>query len=62
MSKGVRVQLEIFLKQGDLMLGQCVPCDQYESRTMGCLPTSFGEESDHLKYKGGALYVDYASS
>ena len=58
----VRVQPEMLLKQGDLTPGQCVSCDHYESRTLGCHPTTFGKDSDHLKYKGGALYVDHASS
>ena len=62
MLKEVRVQPEMLLKQGDLEPVKCVSCDHYESRTLGRLPTTFSKESDNLKYKVGALYIDHASS
>ena len=45
----------------DLIPGQAVSLDQYESRTLGRLVHTFGKESSDLKYSGGTIFVDHAS-
>ena len=46
------------LEPGD----RCSSIDQYESSVRGRLPSTQGKELDALKYCGGTLFIDHASS
>jgi hypothetical protein len=50
------------LKDGDLLPGQCVSLDQYESeKVRGRLPHTRGKEKKEEQYCGGTIMVDHAS-
>ena len=50
------------LKQNNLRPGSQVSTDQYVSSIKGRLPTGSGRGQEHLKYSGGTIYVDHATS
>lgn len=50
------------IRSGDLQPGQCVSVDQYVSSVPGRLPNTMGKEPSKLKYHGGTIFVDHASS
>jgi hypothetical protein len=50
------------IRSGDLRPRQCVSVDQYVSSVPGRLPNTMGKESSKLKYNGGTMFVDHASS
>ena len=52
---------EMAVRQGDLLPGDCVSLDQYESSYLGRLPHTKGKESDKDKFVGGTIGVDHAS-
>ena len=52
----------MILREGDLTPGSCVSMDQYISATPGRLPNTKGKEKKELKYNGGTIFVDHASS
>jgi hypothetical protein len=54
--------LEIRIREGDLQAGDCVSVDQYVSSVPGRLPNTMGKEPSKLKYHGGTIFVDHASS
>ena len=49
------------IKKGDLVPGQHVSVDQYESRILGRLAHMKGKEKSSTQLKGGTLFVDHAS-
>jgi hypothetical protein len=53
---------EMQIRSGDLRPGECVSMDQYVSSVPGRLPHTMGKEAPKLKYHGGTIFVDHASS
>jgi hypothetical protein len=53
---------EMRIRAGDLQPGDCVSVDQYVSSVPGRLPNTMGKEPSKLKYHGGTIFVDHASS
>jgi hypothetical protein len=49
------------LRAQNLVPGQVVSTDQYETRTPGRLANTFGKEKEKMRYNGGAIYVDHAT-
>lgn len=49
------------LRSGNLVAGDVVSMDQYESGILGRLPNTRGKEDDKEKYTGGTIFVDHAS-
>ena len=49
------------IKEGDLKPGDCVSCDQYESRAPGRLLHSKSKGRGMQQYHGGSIYIDHAS-
>jgi hypothetical protein len=41
-------------------VGDFVSTDQFINKTPGCLPTGYGQESQHHRYQGGTIYNDTA--
>jgi hypothetical protein len=54
--------LEMRIREGDLQAGDCVSVDQYVSSVPGRLPNTMGKEPSKLKYHGGTIFIDHASS
>ncbi len=52
---------EMAVKNGDLLPGDCVSLDQYESSYLGRLPHTKGKERKKDKFVGGTIGVDHAS-
>ena len=52
---------EMSLKRDQLVPGQVISVDQYESKVKGRLLTSRGKERPHEMYCGGTIFVDHAS-
>ncbi len=52
---------EMGLRRDDLLPGDCVSLDQYESRHLGRLPHTFGKEKPKDKFVGGTIGVDHAT-
>jgi hypothetical protein len=50
------------IKAGDPQSGDCVSVDQYVTSVPGRLSNTIGKESSALKYHGGTIFVDQASS
>jgi hypothetical protein len=53
---------EMKIRAGDLRPGDCVRVDQYVSSVPGRLPNTMGKDPSKLKYHGGTIFVDHASS
>eukprot|EP00978_Attheya_sp_CCMP212_P003689 scaffold7769_cov53-Attheya_sp.AAC.4 len=68
MGRGTRVQhggtldgRQEALRAQNLVPGQVVSTDQYETRTPGRLANTFGKEKEKMRYNGGTIYVDHAT-
>lgn len=49
------------LSANNLLPGQCLSVDQYESSVRGRLPSTRGREPPQQQYCGGTLFIDHAS-
>ena len=50
------------IRANDLRPGDKVSVDQYESAVKGRLTNTKGKEKDNIRYTGGAIFVDHATS
>ncbi len=57
----VHPDAEMSIRREDLRPGDCVSCDQYESRAPGRLLLSKSKGRGALQYHGGSIYIDHAS-
>jgi hypothetical protein len=49
------------LQRDDLLPGDCMSMDQYESQHLGRLPHTFGKEKNKDKVVGGTIDVNHAT-
>jgi hypothetical protein len=61
-SVGGKPPPEMTIRKEDLQPGDCISVDQYASSVPGRLPNTMGKEPSKLKYHGGTIFVDHASS
>ena len=50
------------LKTNDLLPGDCITMDYYESKIRGRLTHTKGKERETEQFRGGIIAVDHASS
>ena len=53
---------EMAIRRDDLLPGDCASGDHYMSATPGRLPNTYGKEQESMKYNGGTIWVDHAST
>ena len=54
-------ELEMAIRRENLNPGDCISMDQYQGRTPGRLPHTYGKEPPNSKYNGGTVFVDHSS-
>ena len=54
--------LHMNLKTNDLLPGDCITMDYYESKIRGRLTHTKGKERETEQFRGGIIAVDHASS
>jgi hypothetical protein len=60
-TKVTRDLKKFILREGDLLPGDAVSIDQYQSSVPGHLPNTKGKEALKDKYNGGTLFYDHAT-
>jgi len=53
--------MEMAIRRDNLMPGDCISLDQFESSARGRLPHTFGKESSSMRYVAGLLGIDRSS-
>jgi Reverse transcriptase (RNA-dependent DNA polymerase)/GAG-pre-integrase domain len=53
---------EMAIRRENLMPGECTSVDQYQSALPGRLADTFGKEASKMRYNGGTIFVDHATS
>lgn len=61
-STHAKPEREMAIRRGNLAPGDCVSIDQYVCKTPGRLATTLGKEKQDLRYTGGTIFVDHATS
>jgi len=54
-------EMEMAICQDNLMPGDCISLDQFESSARGRLPHTFGKESSGMRHVGGLLGIGHSS-